>query len=95
MKPLHENSILRAQFEGPGYNPMLAVREEEVAALRTRVAYLEEALEVARAEAFHLAQAKKMYASHLYLLAQAVLSGEQERAQELAHRALDLVRRES
>lgn len=73
-------------------NPiMAAVRAEEVAALRTRVAYLEEALETARAEAFHLAQGKKMLATHLYLLAQAVLAGEEDRAQELAYRALDLV----
>lgn len=73
-------------------NPiMAAVRAEEVAALRTRVAYLEEALEIARAEAFHLTQGKKMLATHLYLLAQAVLAGEEDRAQELAYRALDLV----
>ena len=74
---------------------MLKVREEEVAILRTRIAFLEESLKTARAEAFHLAQGKKMLANHLYLLAQAVLAGEEDRTQELAYRVLDLVGGES
>lgn len=73
-------------------NPLMAsVREAEVEALRVRVAELEEALFRAREESFKLRERAQLWETYLYLLSQAVLAGEEGKAQELAHRAQKLL----
>jgi len=73
-------------------NPVMAsVREAEVEALRARVQELEQALFQAREETFKLRKKAQLWETYLYLLSQAVLAGEEARAQDLAHRAQKII----
>jgi len=89
-----QNIAIKHQYRMQVNPVMASVREAEVEALRARVAELEQALMIARAEAFQLREKAQRLETYLYLLYQAVLSGEDEKAQEYAHWAREILREE-
>jgi len=86
-----QNTVIK-QDCGIQVNPLIAsIREAEVKALRERVAELEGALFSAREETAQFREKTLLLETYLYLLAQAVLAGEEEKAQDYAQLSRKLI----